>query len=202
MPKIAVYARVSTTDKGQDAENQLRELREYCTRHDWGILIEYVDSASAIKNRPAFNQLLQDAASRRFDVLLVWKIDRLARSMSQFVATIQLLDFNGVRFISTTQGIDTDIANPASRLLMNVIASMAEFERALISERVKSGIARRQAKGLSFGGRKRIIVDAKEIYDLRSEGLSLRDIATRLKLKKSTVANVLTRYTINDNTMV
>src|SRR5688572_860146 len=112
--RIAIYARVSTTD--QDCAQQLRELREHAAARGWTIEGEYVDNghSGAKDSRPAMNRLMAAARARRIDGILVWKIDRWGRSMPHFVASLQELQGLGVRFIAITQGIDTDESKPAS----------------------------------------------------------------------------------------
>src|SRR5689334_19446762 len=124
----AIYARVSTTD--QNCEMQLRELREYAGRRGWTITEEYVDSGwSGVKaSRPALDKLMADASQHRFDVLLVWKLDRFGRSVLNLVEGLNKLASYGVRFIATSQAIDTDQANPTSKLILWILAAVAEFE--------------------------------------------------------------------------
>lgn len=190
--RIAIYARVSTDTKDkekqrQDPETQLLPLQEYCQSRNWQIAQTYVDDVSAVKFRPNFEQMLRDAVMHKFDCIVAVKIDRVARSMKDFVYIMQKLDSAGVRFIAITQGIDTDKSNPASRLQMNIIAAMAEFERDLISERVKAGIARVKRQGKPFGGRPRVVVDIMRIDVLNSQGYSIREIARRLDVSRGTV---------------
>ena len=176
---IAIYARVSTAD--QDCSMQLRELREYAGRQGWTVFAEYIDQGiSGVKaSRPALNRLMEDARMRRFDTVVVWKIDRFGRSVSQLVANVQLLDSYGVRFVAVTQGIDTDQRNPTGRLLLHILASLAEFERETILERVHAGIAAAQAQGKHCGRPKRTF-RRDEAIRLRTEGQSWRSIAAKL----------------------
>jgi len=127
--KAAVYARVSTTD--QNCELQLNELREYIVRHGWENAGEYVDTgwSGAKASRPEFDKLMEDARKRRFDVVLVWKLDRFGRSLLNCKTALQQLQSNGVRFIATSQNIDTDESNPAARFLLHMLMAAAEFER-------------------------------------------------------------------------
>lgn len=189
----AIYVRVSTTEnensksyKGQTVENQLPELIAYCKTRGWDYTI-YEDDISAVKRRPGLEWMLDAARRRVIDVVVVWKIDRFARSMKDFVTLTQILDSAGVRFIATTQGIDTDCANSANKLLMNVIVSMAEFESSLISERTKAGLARRKAQGKPLGRHLKIfnVEEAQRLHDI--EGMSWRTVAKHLGVKKSTI---------------
>jgi len=183
--KAAIYTRVSTSDKGQDVNTQLIPLREYCNNNKWEI-VEYSDNISAVKKRPQFDLMMENAKARKFDIVVVWKIDRFVRSIEEFVMVLNTLNSHQVRFISTTQGIDTDFKNSANKLMMTIFTGMAEFERELIRERVKAGINRRRLKGLPVG-RQRKIVDSEMIFRLYEQGKSIREIAIELKQKKSTI---------------
>lgn len=180
--RTAIYARVSTSD--QTCEQQLLALREYVIARGWTIQAEYVDVMSGSKStRPALDKLMDAARQRQVDAIVVWKIDRWGRSMAHFVSSVRELQSLGVRFIATTQGIDTDESSPAGRLMMNMLASFAEFERELIVERTKAGIARARKQGTRSGkaiGRPYLIMDRQRIADLRSEGRSFRQIAVEL----------------------
>ena len=140
----AIYARVSTQD--QKFDMQVSELRAYALRMGWAV-VEYSEKVSSIKKRPVLDQLMTDARARKFDVVLVYKLDRFARSLQQLLTNMQSLDSYGVRFICVSQGIDTDRANPVSRLMLQIIGAVAEFERGLIVERVKSGMAQAKREG-------------------------------------------------------
>src|SRR6266446_5183873 len=137
--KAAIYARVSTTD--QNCEMQLAELREYVRRHGWEIASEYVDTgwSGAKASRPEFDRLMLDAAQRKFDAILCWKLDRFGRSLLHCKTAIEQLQAHGVRFIATSQNIDTDESNPAARFLLHILMAAAEFERELIRERSMAG---------------------------------------------------------------
>jgi DNA invertase Pin-like site-specific DNA recombinase len=141
--RAAIYARVSTAD--QNCEMQLRELREYCSRRKWEVVEQFVDTgfSGAKASRPELNRLKRDARQRRFDVVLVWKLDRWGRSVSDSIAGIPELVSLGVRFIAVTQNIDTDESNPMARFLLHIMAAFAELEREMIRERVNAGVRRR-----------------------------------------------------------
>lgn len=194
---VALYARVSSAQKNekggvrQDPELQLELLREYCKKHEWFVVEEYVDFETGKKrDRSKFNTLLEDCKLRNFQIVLVWKLDRFARSMLHFTNTIQILYKHDIRFVCATQNIDTDKSDPSSRLLMNILAAFAEFESELISERVKAGIDRRKAKGLQVGGQFKVM-DGEKILKLHYSGSSIRQIAGILGKKRSTVARRL-----------
>lgn len=188
--RIAIYARVSTQD--QHCELQLSELRGYCQRSGWANVDEYIEKASgkAGQKRPQLEQLLTDARLRKIDVVVVWKIDRFGRSVQEFVERVRTLDDMGVRFIAPNQGIDTDQHSPAGRLLMHVLASIAEFERDLIQERVRAGVAEAKRQGKHCGRPKRVF-RRDEAEKLRSEGLSWRAIARKLDVPQATIRRAL-----------
>src|ERR1700681_2840834 len=126
--KAVMYARVSTTD--QNCELQVRELREYAVRRGWDLSGEYVDTgwSGAKASRPELDRLMRDARLRRFDAVLVWKLDRWGRSVAHCVRSIQELVSLGIRFLAATQNIDTDENNPTARFLLHVFAAVAELE--------------------------------------------------------------------------
>ena len=141
--RAAIYTRVSTSD--QNDELQLREIQDYATGQGWEVFDLYQDVASGAKSRrPGLNRLLGDAMARRFDCLLVWKLDRFGRSLVDCLNDIRILEDAGIRFIAVTQGLDTDQRNPASRFLLHVLGAAAEFERSLIRERTQAGRLRYQ----------------------------------------------------------
>ena len=188
--KIALYARVSTADKGQDPEMQLRELREYCERRGWAVSTEYVDVgvSGAKDSRPQLNKLMADA-------ILVWKLDRFGRSLKHLVSALGEFEALGVAFVSLRQPSSAFVTalispTPAGRLMFNMVASFAEFERDLIRERVKAGIANRRAKGFRVG-RKPVAVDPARLRALRSEGCTIREIADALGVSRSLVHKTL-----------
>ena len=172
--QVALYARVSTLNN-QDPEMQLSELREYAGRRGWQIVEEFTDQgvSGCRESRPALNRLMSDACRRRFDAVLVWKIDRFGRSLKHLVNALAELAALGVAFISLRDNID--LSTPSGRLMFQIIGAMAEFERALIQERVRAGLRNARAKGRRLG-RPRVIVDASRIASLRSQGRSWAEI--------------------------
>jgi DNA invertase Pin-like site-specific DNA recombinase len=183
----AIYARVSTLDQQHDM--QRHELNEYCARMGWNV-IEYSEKASSVKKRPELDRLMRDAQQRKFDVVLVWRMDRFARSLPQLLENIRALDAAGVRFVCPSQGIDTDHKNPAARLMMQMLGAFAEFERAIIVERVRAGVAEAQRKG-THCGRPRKIFRRDEALEMRARGMSYGRIAAELGLKKATLVSAL-----------
>jgi DNA invertase Pin-like site-specific DNA recombinase len=148
--RAAIYARVSTFD--QEPENQLGELRRYTTARGW-TLQEYVDRgvSGAKDRRPALDQLLTDARRRRFDVLVVWRLDRLGRNLRHLITLLEELHALGIAFVSLNEGIDA--TTPAGKLQMHILGAIATFERARIAERVKAGLQRARAQGTRLGRR-------------------------------------------------
>ena len=188
-PACAIYARVSTDD--QNNALQLTELRAYAKRMGW-TAIEYTEQVSSMKQRAQFDRLMEDARLRRIDVILVWKLDRFARSMQQLTTSIQLLDSYGVRFIAITQSIDTDQKNPMSRLIMHIMGAFAEFERNLIVERTRAGMAEAKRAG-KHCGRPHRVLDRAKLRELADGGMSLRSIARELGVGFMTVSRQLKR---------
>ena len=170
---------------------QLSELRGYATRMGWQTR-EYIEKASgkAGSKRPILAKLMDDARLRRFDVVLVWKLDRFGRSVPEFVDRVQQLDAAGVRFVAVTQGIDTDSRSPAGKLLMHILAAIAEFERDLIRERVRAGVAQAKRQG-KHCGRPRKVFRRDEAAELRAQGMSWRAIAAALGVPQATVRAAL-----------
>jgi DNA invertase Pin-like site-specific DNA recombinase len=188
--KAAIYARVSTSNHGQDVSMQTRELREYCERRGWQIAGEYTDVgiSGSKDSRPELNRLMGDAKQRRFDAVCVWKLDRFGRSLRHLVNSLADLESLGVSFTSIKDNLD--LSTPSGRLMFQIIGAMAEFERSLIQERVKAGLRNARAKGKTLG-RPRMVVDAAKISSLRSQGRSLREIAEELGYSRSLVHKTL-----------
>jgi len=182
--RVALYARVSTLNN-QDPGMQLAELREYAEHRGWAVTEEYTDlGVSGCKeSRPALNRLMADACRRRFDAILVWKIDRFGRSLKHLVNALAELAALGVAFISLRDNLD--LSTPSGRLMFQIIGAMAEFERALIQERVRAGLRNARAKGRRLG-RPRVIVDASRIATLRAQGRSWSQITAEMRIGKGT----------------
>jgi len=149
--KACLYARVSTSDKDQDPTTQLLALREFAAAQGWETFAEYVDQAPAndLAHRTAWRTLLDDAAKRRFQVVLVFKLDRAFRSVKHMHDTLSAWEIVGVSFQSVRERFDTSTA--LGRLLLNLLASLAEFELELIRERVKAGMERARKQGHHVG---------------------------------------------------
>jgi len=171
---------------------QLRELREYAARRGWTIDSEYVDQGVSCskESRPQLNQLMADAHRRKFDAVLVWKIDRFGRSLKHLVNTLADLCAYGVAFVSFRDNLD--LSTPSGRLMFQIIGAMAEFERSLIQERVKAGLRNARAKGKKFG-RPRAEVDADRVFALRREGLSWSQVCRTLSVSKGSAQRSVAR---------
>lgn len=180
MPLLcAVYARVSTDD--QTCNLQLDQCREFIELRGWRLAGEYVDTgfSGSTDKRPQLAKILADARRRRFDAIVVWKLDRFGRSVSNLVRHMEDLSTWGVRFVTITQSIDTDEANPTSKLLLHIFSAFAEFERELIRERVKAGIKAARRRGVTVG-RKALVIDAQKLRELQLLGKSMRQIAAEV----------------------
>jgi DNA invertase Pin-like site-specific DNA recombinase len=190
--RVALYARVSTCN-GQDPEMQLRELREYASRRGWTVTSEYVDHgvSGSKESRPQLNQLMTDAHRRKFDAVLVWKIDRWGRSLTHLVNSLADLAAYGVAFVSLRDNLD--LSTPSGRLMLQIIGAMAEFERSLIRERVKAGLRNARAKGKKFG-RPRAEVDADRVAALRRDGLSWSQVCRTLNVSKGSAQRSVARF--------
>ena len=166
--KIAIYARVSTKN-GQDPEMQLAELREYIRNRKWKIAGEYVDKgiSGASDSRPELNRLMADANRRRFDVVVVWKFDRFARSVTHLLRALETFRALGIEFVSLSENIDT--STPTGKMVFTVLASVSELERSLIGERVRAGLRNAKARGTRLGRPSLKVLSVMEIQRLRRE---------------------------------
>jgi DNA invertase Pin-like site-specific DNA recombinase len=174
---------------------QLRELREYARHRELTIVGEYIDKMTGSKDsRPALNRLMADASQRKFDAVLVWKIDRWGRSLKHLVTSLADLDAYGVAFISFRDNLD--LSTPSGRLMMQLLGAFAEFERSIIQERVKAGLRNAIAKGKRLG-RPQAEVDEAKINSLRASGASWREIAKEMGLGIGTVHRASQRRSKN-----
>lgn len=188
-PTAAIYARVSTDD--QNPQMQLSEVRSYAKRQGWKV-VEYVDKgiSGTKRSRPGLDACMEAARLKKVDVVLVWKLDRFGRSLSNLIENILLLDSYGVRFVAVTQGIDTDSKNPTSRLLLHILGAIAEFERSMIVERVKSGMAAAKRNG-KHCGRPKGIWRRDQARNLRAQGLSWREISKKIGVPEASIRRAL-----------
>jgi DNA invertase Pin-like site-specific DNA recombinase len=185
----ALYARVSTLD--QNCEVQLEDLRRFAGKR-FARYCEYTDAvvSGTQRHRPQLDALMRDARRRLFDVVLVWKFDRFARPLKHLIESLDEFNALGIDFISLTEGIDT--TTPAGQLLFHIVGAVAQFERDLIVERVRAGMAHARAMGKHIG-RPRAIVDVEAVSKLREGGRSLREIAVSLNIPVSRVRRALLR---------
>ncbi len=177
--RVGIYARVSTTDKGQDPELQLGPLREHARARAWIIHEEYVDQgvSGAKERRPALDQLMADARRRLFDAVLVWRFDRFARSTRHLINALHEFTHLGIAFVSYQENLDT--SSPLGEAMFTIIGAMAQLERDITRERVKAGVARARARGKKLG-RPQKVFHRDQVEQLRAQGLSFRQIGRRL----------------------
>ena len=186
--RVALYARVSTKDKGQETENQLAQLREFATRQGWTVIREYVDRESgSTDDRPEFQQMFEDAARRRFDVLLFWALDRLSREgVLETLQHLNRLTSYGIGYRSFTEQY-FDSCGIFKDAVIAIIATVARQERIRLSERVRAGLAQARAKGKRIG-RPRAQVAHDDIRQRLSAGQSMSFIAQALGVSTATVS--------------
>jgi DNA invertase Pin-like site-specific DNA recombinase len=184
--KVAIYARVSTANNGQDPTMQTRELREYADRRGWKLAGEYVDIgiSGSKEKRPQLDRLMADAHKRKFDAVCVWRFDRFARSVSHLLKALETFKALGIEFVSYSEQMDT--STPAGKMVFTVLGAVAELERSLIVERVKAGLRNARAKGKVLG-RPRKVLDMKKIAILQARGIGLRKIAVELGVGVGTI---------------
>jgi DNA invertase Pin-like site-specific DNA recombinase len=183
--RAAIYARVSTANNGQDPRVQTRELGEFCERRGW-TLVEYVDVgiSGTKEKRPALDRLMADAHKRKFDVVVVWRFDRFARSVSHLLRALETFQALGIEFVSLSEQMDT--STPTGKMVFTVLGAVAELERSLIVERVKAGLRNARAKGKKLGRPKKTM-DVTRIAGLRAQGLAWRTIASQLGVGLATL---------------
>lgn len=189
--RTALYARISTRDKGQDAENQLIQLREFATRQGWAIVHEFVDrETGSTADRAEFQAMFRAASRRKFDVLLFWSLDRLSREgVLETLQHLNRLTSYGVNYRSFTEQY-FDSCGIFKDTVISILATIAKQERIRISERVRAGLRNARAKGKKLG-RPRTIVDAARIGRLRAQGRTVREIAGELGYSRSLVHKTL-----------
>src|SRR5580704_18978309 len=176
--RVALYARVSTSNHGQDVTLQTRELKEFIAYRGWQFAGEYVDlgiSGSKVR-RPELDRLMADAHRHQFDAVIVWKFDRFARSVSHLLRALETFQELGIDFVSLSESLDT--STPAGKMVFTVLGAVAELERSLIVERVKAGLRNARAKGKRLGRPPLKRLNAADIRQLR------RDRRTGMPFKK------------------
>ena len=190
MKRAVIYTRVSTVD--QNLETQLLDLRQMASQRGLEIVQEYSDKISGVKaKRPGLDQLMTDARRGKFDVVLVWASDRVARSVRHFLEVLDELNRLGIEYVSLRENIDTGGA--LGRAVIVIVAAIAELERSLIVERVRAGMRRAKLDGTHIG-RNPLILDHEAIQRERCQGQSIRQIAKGHRISTATVQRVLHRY--------
>lgn len=186
--KVAIYTRVSSSD--QSTEMQIRVLREYCQARGFTIYREYTDHGiSGTKcSRPSLDELLNDTRKKLFDVVLVYRFDRFARSSKQLITSLEEFNHLGIDFISYQENIDT--SSPLGKAIFTIVSAMAELERNIIVERIKTGLYNAKKNGKQLG-RPKAQLDLNQARALKQEGYSIRSIAQKMNISKSTVAKYL-----------
>ena len=188
--RAGLYARVSTEDRGQDPETQLRPLREYAKRRGFKVIGEYIDKASGTtESRPNYQRLFEAARKRELDVVLVWRYDRFARSTRALVNALGEFRVRGVAFISYQENVDT--TTPQGELVFGMMANLAQFESALIGERVKAGMARAKAQGKRTNRPPIPETTRRKIAELHEQGVSIKRIAKELGIAYGTAWNYI-----------
>jgi DNA invertase Pin-like site-specific DNA recombinase len=183
--RVAVYTRCSTNNGRQDPEAQGRDLREYAERRGWQIVDVYTDTVSGAKDsRAALNRLMAEAGRRKFDVVLCWRFDRFARSVSHLLRALETFQALGIDFVSLCENVDT--STPMGKMVFTILGAVAELERNLIVERVRMGLRNARAKGKRLG-RPRVFVSESKVEALRASGASWRTIAKELGVGIGTV---------------
>ena len=185
MKRAALYMRISTKNRTQTTETQALALRDYAAHRGFEVVGEYRDEgiSGSKDSRPALDRLMKDARSRKFDVVVVARFDRFARSVSHLLRALEEFSHLGVNFVSLSESIDT--STPMGKMIFTVLGAVAELERNLIKERVHMGISRARKQGKALG-RPRVEVDPLQVAGLRARGLSWNQIAEKLDVGKGT----------------
>jgi putative DNA-invertase from lambdoid prophage Rac len=188
MFRVGLYARVSTNDQ-QTLPMQLRSLREYVARRGWNVAVQVREVGSGAAKRQARERLMEAARRREIDVVLVWRLDRWGRSVTDLLATLQELEHLGVGFVSLTEALD--LTTPAGRAMAGLLAVFAGFEREIIAERTRAGLAYARQNGKRLGRPATAVVHAAEIRRLHHAGISKSEIARRLHIGRTSVRRIL-----------
>lgn len=195
LQRAAIYGRVSTLTN-QSTEMQVRDLRQLADRRGFEVMHEYLDEgfSGAKSSRPALDEMLADAKRGKFRILLVWKLDRLGRSLAHLVRLLEDLPACNVELVSFSEGLD--FTTTTGKLLYQMLSAFAEFERDCIRERVRSGLRNARAKGKRLG-RPRVTVDAARMVSLRAHGRSWREITTEMAISKGSAQRARCRLPTN-----
>ncbi|HEV2474012.1 MAG TPA: recombinase family protein [Chthonomonadales bacterium] len=190
--RAGLYARVSTHDQ-QTLSMQNRALREYAARRGWTIVMQAKEVGSGATQRQMREKLIEAARRREIDVVLVWRLDRWGRSVTDLLATLQELEHLGVGFVSLTEALD--LTTPAGRAMAGLLAVFAEFEREILRERVRAGLAHARANGKRLGRPLTAALQSDQVRKLRRSGLSKSQIARQLEIGRTSVRRILDRKT-------
>lgn len=190
MFRAGLYARVSTNDQ-QTIPLQIRALREYAIRRGWTIALQVKEVGSGASERHLRERLLEAARRREIDVVLVWRLDRWGRSVADLLATLQELEHLGVGFVSLTEALD--LTTPAGRAMAALLAVFAEFEREILRERVRAGLAHARQTGQRLGRPQTAALQAGKVRRLYRAGVSKAEIARRLQIGRTSVRRILGR---------
>ena len=188
MFRAGLYARVSTSDQ-QTIPLQIRALREYAARRGWSIALQVKEVGSGTSERKLREKLLDAARRREIDVVLVWRLDRWGRSVADLLATLQELEHLGVGFVSLTEALD--LTTPAGRAMAGLLAVFAEFERDILRERVRAGLAHARQNGTRLGRPATAGLHTAEIRKLHRAGIAKAEIARRLQISRTSVRRIL-----------
>jgi putative DNA-invertase from lambdoid prophage Rac len=188
MFRAGLYARVSTNDQ-QTIPLQIRALREYAARRGWTIAMQVKEVGSGASQRQPREKLLEAARRREIDVVLVWRLDRWGRSVADLLATLQELEHLGVGFVSLTEALD--LTTPAGRAMAALLAVFAEFEREILRERVRAGLAHARQNGQTLGRPVTAGLQADKARKLHRAGVSKAEIARRLQIGRTSVRRIL-----------
>ncbi len=188
MLRAGLYARVSTDDQ-QTLPMQSRAMREYAARRGWTIAVNVREVGTGAAKREAREKLLEAARRREIDVVLVWRLDRWGRSVTDLLATLQELEHLGVGFVSLTEALD--LTTPAGRAMAGLLAIFAEFEREILCERTKAGLAHARENGKRLGRPATAAVHAAAIRKMHGAGLTKSEIARRLHIGRTSVRRIL-----------
>jgi DNA invertase Pin-like site-specific DNA recombinase len=188
MFRAGLYARVSTNDQ-QTIPLQIRALREYAARRGWLVAMQVREIGSGAAARQLREQIIEAARRRDIDVVLVWRLDRWGRSVTDLRATLQELAHLGVGFVSLTEALD--LTTPAGRAMAGLLAVFAEFERDILRERVRAGLAHARHNGKRLGRPVTAAVHADEVWRLHRDGISKAEIARRLQIGRTSVRRIL-----------
>jgi DNA invertase Pin-like site-specific DNA recombinase len=187
-PRVGLYARVSTHDQ-QTLPMQLSAMRSYAKKRGWLVTVEVKDVGSGATTRPLREKLIETARRREIDAVLVWRLDRWGRSLVDLVNTLQELTALDVGFVSLSEALD--LTTPSGRALAGMLAVFAEFERDILRDRVKAGIAQARKEGKPHGRPKTAAKLVPEMKHLRKEGVSKREISKRLGISRTSVIRLL-----------